>query len=134
MTSQEQIKKFNCIIAEFMGAVREEKYGKEIVYTFPEGFAPEKHSKFGNVHIDSIQYHYDWAWLGTVVEKICSLSFMDGEPVYFRTFGIRTGSGQYAVRIERHSVQYGETMLEAVFNAVFQFIERLNQTFVTPEA
>ena len=74
-------------------------------------------------------YHDDYILLMLVVEKIITLKFEDNSSVTFRTFGLKDndGDGQIMVRIERHALFKGETLKEALYLAVFDFVKRLRE-------
>lgn len=66
-----------------------------------------------------------WEWLMPVVDKICQTKYTDGENAYFRTFGmVDSESGLYMSRINRCSLFMAETLLEAVFLSVVDFVSQ----------
>ena len=76
-----------------------------------------------------IDYNENYDLLMKVVEKIVTLKFHDNCAVTFRTFGLKDidGDGQIMVRIERHALFKGETLKEALYLAVVDFVTRLKE-------
>jgi len=74
----------------------------------------------------STRFDSDYGLLMKAVEKITSLKFKDNCAVHFRTFGLKDidGDDQYMVRIERHALFKGETLKEALYLSVVDFVER----------
>jgi len=62
-----------------------------------------------------------------VLEKICKIKYEDGDYAYCRTFGMIDKEGQYMVRINRMPVHYGETIGEALYTAVVEFVQEYNE-------
>lgn len=62
-----------------------------------------------------------WEILMPVVEKICKEKYENGDTAYFRTFGMVSMEDNMMVRINRHQVIHGSTLLEAVFLAVSDY-------------
>ena len=118
----------NALIAEFLkaryfGATSEfDLYG--VVDTIEDG-ENEKHFYTPL----QMKFHKDWNWLISVVEKIESLEFIDREGRFnissvcfdenYTTFIIDGTKG--IIQVE------GETKIEAVYNAVVEFIKWYNQ-------
>ena len=77
-----------------------------------------------------IPYHQDWSRLMHALEKICRTKVGDGvEYVEYatpRTFGMLNEDGQIMVRLNGHQLQTADTLIEATWMAVVQFIEWKN--------
>lgn len=75
------------------------------------------------------RYHESWDWLMPVVEKICRLKIGDGktyvEYAYPRTFGMLSEdeSGQLMVRLNGFFIHQSDSLLEATYGAVVEFIQ-----------
>lgn len=70
----------------------------------------------------------NWSDLMPVVEKINRYTFNDeyNDTAYCRTFGLVADDGDIMVRINRFGINYGKTLIEAIYKAVIEFIEWLN--------
>ena len=70
-------------------------------------------------------YRTSWEWLMPVLEKICRLKFI--ETIYYpnlRTFGmINNETGGVMVGFNGHQVFEAETLLEATFLAIVDFLD-----------
>jgi hypothetical protein len=84
---------------------------------------------YSEVNVRTIQdthYHTDWNWLMQVVEKIESLG-------YCLIIGGRTTKNYCEIRGEaddfttKYSDSYGETKIEAVYNACIEFVKWYNE-------
>jgi hypothetical protein len=83
-----------------------------------------------------INYHYpqydsSWDWLMPVLEKIFRLKIGDGikyvEYSYARTFGMLSREdGQIMVRLDGSQLQKADTLIEATYLAVINFITWYN--------
>jgi len=75
-------------------------------------------------------YHSDWSRLMPVVERIASIPIIgavDNQDVcYPRTFGMPHTDGKIMVRFNGFSLHYGDTLLEAIYEAVVEAVEILN--------
>lgn len=117
----ENITENNRLIAEFMGMQYRE--GGE-----PEKLNKEPYMVNNGDHIDlhKLSYHADWNWIMPVVEKIGKIDLEDGNYAYTRTFNMPSDEGKPMVRINRFSCHYGETLIEATYKAVIEFIKWYN--------
>jgi len=78
--------------------------------------------------IDDLQYHLSWDWLMPIVERITRFEFPDGQDyAYIRTFGMLDASNRFMVRINRMQVFHADTLIEATWLAVVDFIQSLPQ-------
>lgn len=78
-------------------------------------------------------YRKSWDWLMPVVTKIICEKFEDGENVYLRTFGmINEENGNLMVRFNRHGLFEAETLLEATYLAVCDYVSALEKTEAKP--
>jgi hypothetical protein len=95
----------NKLLAEFMGEIDLKRHN--------------------NTFITSYKYDTDWNWLMKVVEKIESLG-------YCLVIGGRTTKNYCEIRGEvddfttKYSDSYGETKIEAVYNACIDFVKWYN--------
>jgi len=71
-------------------------------------------------------YEQDWNEIMPVLEKIISHKFEDGDKAFLRTFGMISDSGKMLVRFNRMSLFDGETLIQALFLAIVDFIEWQN--------
>jgi hypothetical protein len=124
--TKEEIKKGNKLIAEFIGLyVETDDIGRYKYYT--------------KTIVDKrmvINYHYpqydsSWDWLMPVLEKIFRLKIGDGikyvEYSYARTFGMLSREdGQIMVRLDGSQLQKADTLIEATYLAVINFITWYN--------
>ncbi len=83
------------------------------------------------------KYHTSWDWLMPVIEKISTLRWPEyygsrgkteddegfDDCVYPRTFGMRDKNGLYMVRLNASALFSAETLIEATWLAVIDFIE-----------
>lgn len=100
-----------------------------------------KNDWFGPVlRYTRLEYHSSWDWLMPVIEKIgeytyedkgydpendkVSLAFKDS--AYPRTFGMKNGAGKFMFRFNRQQLFYGETLIEAAYDACVDFITWYN--------
>lgn len=83
--------------------------------------------------IENFEYHSSWDALMPVVEKISKIKtdWSDAEihdTYYPRTFGMLSPNGNPMVRINAHQVFEAETLIEATWLAVVDFLEgEINQ-------
>lgn len=83
---------------------------------------------------DSLCYHESWNELMPVVEKISLMNYPD-EPTfpdeedyvpdtaYPRTFGMISRNGQFMVRLNRQPLFEADTLIEAAWKAVVDFVQ-----------
>ena len=112
------------MIAEFMGM----KVHCEQVYSMKEcswsKCPPNLHWPFESAP----PFNENWAWLMPVVENICRREYDDGDNAYFRTFGMVRNEGKTVmVRINRHILCESDTLIEATYLAVLDFIKFFNE-------
>ena len=101
----------NLLIAKFMGAA-------------PHGIAdavrfPNSAKRYFPEHL---KYYSSWSWLMPVIERICDLTYEDGEQVYPITFGMKHTDGSYMFRFSRSILCYGKTMQKAAWSAAVDFL------------
>ena len=114
----------NKIIAEFLSV---KIHPCETIENFK--FLPiEERGLYNGYFIDELKYHEDWNWLMVVVEKIESLEIFDR----MGRFNINTKNfdENYTSFITDKDGDFiqceGETKIEAVYNAVVEFIKWYN--------
>lgn len=112
----------NKLIAKFEGCKVDKKSYNKWWYKIKET------NRFG--YEDDLAYHISWHWLMPVVEKIINYRFPDehNEHCYLRTFGIKHIDDNIMVRFNRFELFYGETLIEATWLAVVNFIQWYNST------
>lgn len=79
----------------------------------------------------SLSYHCSWGWLMPIIEKISAIKIGDGveyvEYAYPRTFGmINEETKHVMVRLNGFPCFSADTLIEAAYLAVVDFIERYN--------
>lgn len=121
----------NRLIAEFMGL----KWIKQSDNIFPSGHYEKGEDWYG---IDFINYATSWDWLMPVIEKISRIEYgrsEDGiDTAYPRTFGMLNNDGKPMFRINRYGLHEAQTLIEAAYEGVIEFIEHhdyihtINQT------
>jgi hypothetical protein len=117
--NKEEIIEANKLIAVFMG-------GKIKIHNISnlEYFANLSHGM--SFIPPKLKYHESWDWLMPVIEKICKLKIGDGveyvEYAYPRTFGMINDEGEFMVHLNGFQLQYGETLIEATYKAVVDFL------------
>jgi hypothetical protein len=125
--NKEEILESNVLIATFMGYEKLDKNSGLL--------NPEKCLKFKTsyVSINQLKYHKDWNWLMKVLERICRLKIGDGkeyvEYAYPRTFGmLNEETGQIMVRLNGSFLHEADTLIEATYQSVVEFIKWYNST------
>lgn len=125
----------NKLIAEFM------VYGEHGLWSYGDN-AKERISK--DAHDGTLKYHSSWDWLMPVVEKIAKLEVekekvvTNGNESYFdsyypRTFAmVNAATQQFMVRINRFALHESNSLIEATFSAVVEFIKWYNENKITP--
>jgi hypothetical protein len=114
----------SALIAEFMGLVKTEKDWGETTY---------KGERKGTVIWEShLEYKTSWQSLMPVLEKICRTKIGDGIDTIdypnLRTFGmINEQTGGIMVRLNGFQVFEAETLIEATYLAVVDFLEWLSK-------
>lgn len=94
-------------------------------------------AEFLGWHLDpkrSLKYHSSWDWLMPVVEKIADIPMEgfineeteDGGYAYPITFGMRTEIGEWMVRFRGHGLHQADTLIQAAWLAVVDFIQWRN--------
>lgn len=119
----------NEIIAEFMGAKWRKTYG------------PLTGAEYIEVQNSSAkyliaQYDYSWDWLMPVVEKITNHVYDEEEvddgfggkriakyTAYLRTFGMLSSEGKQMVRFNRSPIFEADTLIDATYQAVVDWIK-----------
>ena len=131
--NSDEIIKQNKLIAEFMGG----KYDKDV--SFPihpddiwlpfHGIVSYKTIEIGKGQI--LSYHDCWEWLMPVLEKIVRTKVGDGivyiDYPFLRTFGaINESTGKIMVRFNGQGLFQSDTLIEATYLAVIDFISWYN--------
>lgn len=120
----------SALIADFLGW---ENYGDGKTYKFPNLYPiynidDKENTGWISDQISNAEFDTRWDWLMPVLEKICRLKIGDGiETVDYpnlRTFGmINEETGGVMVRLNGFQVFEAETLIEATFLAVVDFLE-----------
>jgi len=81
---------------------------------------------------DQLYFHKDWNGLMAVVEKICRIKVGDGivyvEHSYPRSFGmLNDETGQIMVSLNGFSLHQADTLIDACWEAVVEFIKWHNE-------
>jgi len=125
-----EIQQNNKLIAVFMGAIiKKDIDGVEQVFNLKEINNPA--GGCSPINIDDLRYYSSWDWLMPVLEKICRMQIGDGKeyidyPIP-RTFGmINEETGQIMVRLNGFRCFNADTLIEAVWLAVIDFIININ--------
>ena len=108
----------NKIIAEFLS-----------VKIHPFKFIPiEERGLYNGYFIDELKYHEDWNWLMVVVEKIESLEIFDRMGRFnINTKNFDENYTSFITDKDEYFIQCeGDTKIEAVYNAVLEFIKWYN--------
>jgi hypothetical protein len=131
--NNEEIIEGNKLIAEFMGGTKTKSPGYLDRDYFD--FKDKPYQKWTNLYGGSfeettlywegdLKYHSDWNWLMPVIEKIEKVEFMEAEDAndpdacaFIRTFS------RGMVRINRFTLHQANTLLEAAWQAVVDFIK-----------
>lgn len=136
---EKEIIEGNKLIAEFMGAIYSE-YAE--AWGFDNARIEPKPIKFqGKTYKNCVwaerfekelKYHSSPEWLFPVLEKICRTKIGDGittvEYACPRTFGmIDKETGEIMVRLEGHQLFKANTLIEATWLAVVDFIKYYNE-------
>lgn len=138
----------NKLIAEFMGAkVANEdhtEYNKDgsvkytpnedgskwiiEIWTRPQGINDEMYKRWGwgDYTMGKWYYNTSYEWLMPVVEKIIKFKYEDDDTAYLRTFGMMK-EGKIMVRFNRHQLFSSDTLVEATWLAVVDFIRCYNE-------
>lgn len=116
----------NELIAEFMGL--------PLTKQLPQ-FSSVGPKKWTTVPFQDWKYHSSWDWLMPVVEKI-SQHIYESYPdhngykevtvhdrAYPRTFGMIDNDGKWMVRINRMPLEQEETLMQATYKAVVEWIK-----------
>ena len=114
----------NKIIAEFLSV---KIHPCETIENFK--FLPiEERGLYNGYFIDELKYHEDWNWLMVVVEKIESLEIFDRMGRFnINTKNFDENYTSFITDKDEDFIQCeGETKIEAVYNAVVEFIKWYN--------
>lgn len=137
--SEQEIKEGNELIALFMGAIYSENaeawgFGNARIEITPLKFQGKtyKNAVWAERFEKELKFHSSPEWLFPVLEKICKMQIGDGittvEYACPRTFGmIDRETGEIMVRLEGHQLFKANTLIEATWLAVVDFIKFQNQ-------
>lgn len=72
-------------------------------------------------------YHDDWNCLMPVFDKIARIPFEEEDATpYARTFGMLNDEGKIMVRLNRFQLHIADTLIEATYAAVIEYIKWYN--------
>lgn len=113
------MKNKNRIIAEFMGVEFNTEKDKCDHPLIKAPWPP----------IECLKYHSSWDWLMPVIIKISQIDSGDSEEcAYPRTFGMFSQTGQVMVRLNGFALFRADTLIEAAYLAVVDFIEHFKES------
>jgi hypothetical protein len=127
----------NKLIAEFMG--------KTVYPILDTKDGPQWKGEKCDYHNFQLKYRESWDWLMPVVEKISLMNYPD-EPefsddedyvpdtAYPRTFGMISRNGQFLVRFNRQPLFEADTLIEAAWMAVVDFVKTYNELKMSHES
>ena len=122
---------FNILIAQFMGGVYEQ--WRSIAYPTKYCWEDIEGHKDARRHYD-LKYDSSWEWLMPVIFKIGTIPVDVNNPevimnrFYPITFGMPTDDGkEYMFRFFSCQLHKGDTVMEAAYNAVIDFIKDYNK-------
>lgn len=122
MEKEKTILNGNMLIAEFMDKTVYPMKGS-VDFSLWKG-------KPCDYHQHDLRYHLQWDMLMPVIEKICKLKIGDGdEYVEYacpRTFGMLDKNGLFMFRFNGFQLHSCETLIEAAWFGVIDFIEWYN--------
>lgn len=115
----------NKLIAEFMGIIphvdKDNPKNYEAYVQIPNSTCPNGY------HVEEAKYHSSWDWLMPVVEKIARIPFEeDYATACARTFGMLNDEGKIMVRLNRFQLHIADTLIEATYAAVLEYINWYN--------
>lgn len=135
--TKEEIIQNNILIALFEGY---KETGSVHPYNAELGKTYRHKEKAGVLWGERFAYHLSWSWLMPVIEKISRIEYERqeeengfGEMVtvietaYPRTFGMLNSEGKPMFRFNRHQLFTAETLIEAAWLAVVDFVNWYNQ-------
>lgn len=132
---QKEIIEGNKLIAEFVGmkklsTVFDSHGYEQYNYSVPDLLSMQVYGHTGATVFLEDQFSKSWVWLMPVVEKICRLNIGDGkeyvEYAYPRTFGMLDDEGKVMVRLNGFFIHHADTLIEATYSAVIEFIQHHN--------
>lgn len=120
--AREVIHNGNILIADFMGGI---EYILKNHWKGLERFETQLY------YPDGMQFHNSWDWLMPVVERISQIRYDNQDDIwsyaFFRTktysYLPQEGKNIAVVRINRMGLHEADTMIEATWKAVVEFIE-----------
>lgn len=125
---QHEIMEGNRLIALFMGSVRhvEGDVGESEEYEYYDG------TGMTGGYLRNFCYHYSWDWLMPVIEKISKIPILESrtnQEVHFpTTFGMPSEEGKPMFRFYCATLFIADTLIEAAWLAVVDFIKWHNKT------
>jgi len=132
---QNEIIEGNRLIAEFLGWKYEVSDGQLDAYFEGERMWCDRPKALHDVLLKGFRFHESWNKLMPVVEKVARIPFPDaqynGQTYYPRTFGMIADNGQIMVRINASPVILADTLIEATWLAVVDFIKWYNSQSLT---
>jgi hypothetical protein len=108
----------SALIAEYLGWKNRNEY-----YQVPNLYPVTDYDPgWTECTLSEMEFDKRWDWIMPVVEKICKEKFEDGSRAFLRTFGMITDDLGFMVRFNRHSLFIEDTLIQATFLAVGEFL------------
>jgi hypothetical protein len=108
----------SALIAEYLGWKNRNEY-----YQVPNLYpVTDYDTGWTECTLSEMEFDKRWDWIMPVVEKICKEKFEDGSTAFLRTFGMITDDLGFMVRFNRHSLFIEDTLIQATFLAVGEFL------------
>lgn len=118
----------NKLIAEFMGGEYVEDTTQYKIHYYRFEVCPMQHiTGRWTAPLEGLFYDCKWDWLMPVYQKIIQSDSVDHYTPYFRTFGTITDDKQFMVRLTTFAIHCGETLIEATYKAIVEYIEWYNE-------
>jgi len=113
----------SALIAEYLGWKNRNEY-----YQVPNLYpVTDYDTGWTECTLSEMEFDKRWDWIMPVVEKICKEKFKDGSTAFLKTFGMITDDLGFMVRFNRHSLFIEDTLIQATFLAVGDFLQNLVQ-------
>lgn len=124
----------NELIAKFMDLQRSNSIWSDDEHAYTMKFS----DCFKKIVPSEMKFHSSWDWLMPVIEKIAQHTYESynesngykdiivHDRAYPRTFGMIDNEGKWMVRINRQHLEQENTLIEAAYKSVIEFIKWFN--------